>query len=69
MLSRLGLVDMDRSVFRDAGLLIGANLPSLDALQIAAALHAGANEFITYDTRQQEAARAVGLLVRTPGRA
>ncbi len=68
VLSRLSLLDMDRSVFRDAGLLIGANLRSLDALHIAAALHAGANEFITYDTRQQEAAGAVGLLVRTPGR-
>ncbi|WP_104088482.1 PIN domain-containing protein [Cryobacterium sp. N19] len=69
VLSRLGLLDMDRSVFRDAGLLIGTNLRSLDALHIAAALHAGANEFITYDARQQAAAEAVGLLVSTPGRA
>ena len=68
VLSRLGLLDMDRSVFRDAGLLIDASLRSLDALHLAAALHAGANEFITYDTRQQAAAEADGLLVCTPGR-
>ncbi|SDO40355.1 hypothetical protein SAMN05216368_11739 [Cryobacterium flavum] len=69
VLSRLAVMDMDRSVFREAGLLSSASLRSLDALHITAALHAGANEFITYDARQQEAAEAVGLLVRTPGRA
>ena len=69
VLSRLALMDMDRSVFREAGLLSGASLRSLDAIHIAAALQAGANEFITYDARQQTAAEAVGLLVRTPGRA
>lgn len=68
VLSRLAMLDMDRSVFRDAGLLTGASLRSLDALHIAAALQASANEFITYDARQQAAAESVGLRVRTPGR-
>ncbi|MDJ0377175.1 type II toxin-antitoxin system VapC family toxin [Cryobacterium sp. PH31-L1] len=68
VLSRLSLLDMDRSVFREAGLITGASLRSLDALHIAAALQASANDFITYDARQQVAAEAVGLRVRTPGR-
>ncbi|MDJ0337567.1 type II toxin-antitoxin system VapC family toxin [Cryobacterium sp. PH31-O1] len=66
VLSRLALMDMDRSVFREAGLLTGTSLRSLDALHIAAALQASANEFITYDARQQAAAEAVGLRVYTP---
>ncbi|WP_370449015.1 hypothetical protein [Cryobacterium sp. Hb1] len=51
MLSRLAMLDMDRSVSRDAGLLTGPSLRSRDALHIAAALHAGANVSITYDAR------------------
>ncbi|TFC27292.1 PIN domain-containing protein [Cryobacterium sp. TMT1-3] len=62
------MLHMDRSVFREAGLLTGASLRSLDALHIAAALQAEANEFITYDARQQAAAKAVGLRLRAPGR-
>ncbi|SEN94791.1 PIN domain-containing protein [Cryobacterium luteum] len=62
------MLHMDRSVFREAGLLTGASLRSLDALHIAAALQASANEFITYDPRQQAAAEAVGLRLRAPGR-
>lgn len=68
VLSRLALMEMDRNLFRDAGLLAGTSLRSLDALHIAAALQTAADEFITYDLRQQQAAEAVGLPVRAPGR-
>ncbi|TFD50260.1 PIN domain-containing protein [Cryobacterium frigoriphilum] len=68
VLSRLALMEMDRNLFRDAGLLPGTDLRSLDALHIAAALHVGAGEFVTYDRHQQQAAEAVGLPVRVPGR-
>lgn len=67
LLARLAMIEMNRNLFREAGMLPGNNLRSLDALHIAAALQSGADEFISYDSRQLGVAEAVGLRVRTPG--
>ncbi|WP_022885511.1 type II toxin-antitoxin system VapC family toxin [Glaciibacter superstes] len=67
VLRRFTLVDMERGVFREAGLILpGSSLRSLDALHIAVAVRTAADEFVTYDLRQAEAARSVGLTVVNP---
>jgi predicted nucleic acid-binding protein len=66
LLARFQLLDPDRALFTEAGLLPGRNLRSLDALHTAAALRAEADAMVTYDTRQAEAARNAGLPVLTP---
>lgn len=66
LLDRFDLVEIDRSLYREAGLLPGRHLRSLDALHLAAALRAGADVMVTYDHRQADAAVAVGLPVLTP---
>ena len=65
-LERIALIEMDSGIFREAGLLPGANLRSLDALHIAVAQHAVADEFVTYDLRQATAAESMGLRVMHP---
>ncbi|MDV6013607.1 type II toxin-antitoxin system VapC family toxin [Haloechinothrix sp. LS1_15] len=66
LLDRFDLVTPDRAIFVEAGLLPGRYLRSLDALHVAIALRINAEEFLAYDTRQSEAARAVGLHVAAP---
>jgi uncharacterized protein len=66
LLDRFDLVELDRSLFREAGLLPGPYLRSLDALHLAVALRANADAMVTYDRRQAEAAESVGLPVLTP---
>ena len=66
-LARLTIIDMDRGLYREAGLLPGENLRSLDALHIAVALHVAADQFITYDLQQRVVAESMGLLVSSPG--
>lgn len=66
LLDRFDLVELDRSLFREAGLLPGPHLRSLDALHLAAALHVNADVMVTYDRRQAEAAESVGLPVMAP---
>lgn len=61
VLERFALVDLDRSAFREAGLLPGPDLRSLDALHVVAALRSGADVMISYDDRQIAAAEAAGL--------
>ena len=39
---------------------------SLDVLHVASALELGLRHFVTYDRRQQDLARAVGLKIHTP---
>jgi len=68
LMDRLDIIDLDREVYREAGLLPGKNLRSLDALHVAAALRAGADVMVTYDARQGAAAEASGLPVVAPGR-
>lgn len=66
ILDVVDLVDADRLLFLEAGLLPGKHLRSLDALHTATALRIEADEFLTYDARQAEAARSVGLRVTSP---
>ncbi|TKV56426.1 type II toxin-antitoxin system VapC family toxin [Nakamurella flava] len=66
VLDRIDVVDLDRDVFRAAGLLPGANLRSLDALHVAVALRLDVDAFLTYDERQAQAAHASGLATIAP---
>ena len=66
VLARLTVVDFDRATYRQAGLLPGATLRSLDALHIAVALQVAADMFITYDIRQQQAVSDAGLVLFAP---
>ena len=69
LLDRVDLVEPDRSLFTEAGLLPGPNLRSLDALHVATALRVDASVVVAYDHRLQRAARAVGLATTAPGKA
>ena len=66
LLERLDLLEIDRSLYREAGLLPGPHLRSLDAIHVAAALRANADAMVTYDLRQADAAESVGLPVQAP---
>ena len=66
IIARLDIVDLDRACYRQAGLLSGPNLRSLDAIHVAAALWGGADSMITYDQRQADAAQESGLAVVAP---
>jgi uncharacterized protein len=66
LLARLDLVEADRSLYREAGLLPGRHLRSLDALHLAVALRVTADVMVTYERRQADAAEAVGLPVLAP---
>lgn len=66
LLERFDLVETDRSLYREAGLLPGRHLRSLGALHLAAALRVDADVMVTYDHRQADAATAIGLPVLAP---
>lgn len=66
LLERFDLVETDRSLYREAGLLPGRHLRSLDALHLAVALRVGADVMVTYDHRQADAANTAGLPVLAP---
>ena len=67
VLDRFDLVEPDRGVYRDAGLLPGPSLRSLDALHVATALRSECRTMITYDAQQAHAARTAGIRVVAPG--
>lgn len=64
------LLALDADICREAARLGSTALRSIDAIHIATALAIGDRqlEFITYDDRQADAARAAGLKVVQPGR-
>lgn len=64
------LLAFDEEVRRQAIIVGGETLRSLDAIHIATALAIGNRDlhFVTYDIRQAEAARRAGLKVIQPGR-
>lgn len=66
ILDRIDLYEPDRATFIEAGVLPGRHQRSLDALHVAMAIRVGADEMATYDARQAEAARSVGLAVVAP---
>lgn len=63
------LLDVSLEILRDAGQAAPATLRSLDAIHLASALSLGQPnlEFVTYDNRLADAARANGLTVVQPG--
>ena len=64
------LLALDDEVRRNAISIGHASLRSLDAIHVATALAVGDRDlqFVTYDQRQADAARAAGLKVVQPGR-
>ena len=66
LLDGVGLYEVPASLFREAGLLPGTDLRSLDALHLAAAIRIGVDHVITYDSRMSESARLLGLSVLSP---
>ncbi|MGH3342412.1 MAG: type II toxin-antitoxin system VapC family toxin [Carbonactinosporaceae bacterium] len=67
LLARVALVEPQRSLFHEAGLLPGLTLRSLDALHVATAVRLDGAVVVAYDVRLIAAARAVGLDVASPG--
>ena len=65
VLERVALVEPDRSILHEAGLLPGARLRSLDAIHLATAVRVGA-VVVAYDRRLIEAAESLGLGVVSP---
>lgn len=66
VLSRVSLVEPNRSLFREAGLLPGDTLRSLDALHLATALRLDSPVVVAYDTRLLAAAHELGLDTLSP---
>jgi uncharacterized protein len=66
LLDGVDLYEVPPSLFREAGLLPGASLRSLDALHLAAAVRIGVDHIVTYDVRMTASARMLGLSVLSP---
>jgi len=66
VIDRFNLIELDPTIFREAGLMSGRNLRSLDALHLVAAIRIRADTFITYDERQANASREIGLRTVAP---
>lgn len=66
LLTGVDLHDVPASLFREAGLIAGRHLRSLDALHLAAAVRIGVDAVVTYDRRMAEASQALGLTVIAP---
>lgn len=62
----VNLYEMPGSVFREAGLLPGPTLRSLDALHLSVAIRIGVESVVTYDRRMADSARQLGLSVVAP---
>ncbi len=62
----ISMYEVQASVFREAGLLPGRNLRSLDATHLAVAVRLGADAVITYDQRMTEACEWLGLPILAP---
>jgi len=69
VLNRLELVRINDRVLADAGAILPADVRSLDAIHIATAILLGPKlrRIVTYDARMTAAARALGLVVVSPG--
>jgi predicted nucleic acid-binding protein len=62
----VSLYEVPGSLFREAGVLPGRTLRSLDAVHLATAIRIGVDLVVTYDVRMAESARALGLPVSAP---
>ncbi|NYI71916.1 hypothetical protein GGQ54_002476 [Naumannella cuiyingiana] len=63
ILARVDLHDLPPSIYREAGLLPGHALRSLDALHLAASIRLDVEALVTYDARLAAAAKDLGLQV------
>ena len=68
LLATVDIYSATDALFRNAGLLAGENLRSLDALHLAAAIALGVDAVLTYDTQMAAAATDVGVPTLAPGR-
>ena len=68
LLQRMPMLEVDRALFRQAGLLGPATMRSLDAIHIAAAMSLGPDlgVVITYDERMIVAVDLLGLPIACP---
>lgn len=68
LLQRMAMMEVDRALFRQAGLLGPSTMRSLDAIHIAAAMSLGPDlgVLITYDDRMGASASLFGLPVASP---
>lgn len=66
-LTGVSLYEMPGSSLREAGILPGETLRSLDALHLAAAVRVGVDLVLTHDERMSESAQQLGLRVLSPG--
>ena len=65
-LAGVSLYEMPGSLFREAGILPGETLRSVDALHLAVAVRIGVDLVLTYDVRMADSARLLGLSVLSP---
>ena len=65
-LAGVSLYEMPGSLFREAGILHGETLRSVDALHLAVAVRIGVDLVLTYDVRMADSARLLGLPVLSP---
>jgi len=66
LLDHVDVHDVPASLFREAGLLPGTHLRSLDALHLAAATRIGVECLLTYDRLMGAAAHEIGVRVLAP---
>ena len=66
LLEVIDMYELPPSIFRQAGLLPGTHLRSLDALHLAAAIALGVDALLTYDVRLASTARDLGVTVLAP---
>lgn len=66
ILARVDIHELPPSLYREAGLLPGVTLRSLDALHLAASIRLDVDALVTYDVRLTEAAESAGLRVHAP---
>lgn len=66
LLTRVSIHAVDDAMFREAGLLDGTDLRSLDALHLVGAIRTSSDAVITYDQRMQRSATALGFRVIAP---
>src|SRR5699024_6819229 len=67
ILARIDLHDLPPSIYREAGLLPGQAVRSVDALHLAASIRLDVDALVTYDGRLAGAAEEMGLRVHAPG--
>lgn len=68
LISSIGLFEMDATVYRQAGLIPGSHLRSLDAIHLTCAMLADATFLVSYDSRLLSAAAELGVPTLAPGR-